>query len=108
MKKMEEKWKKRVDALDGEYFAFKSIVTDKKESLEVLEKEAKSWENKSGYFRDENAVATDRLRVSSIAISPQKRKEMQTLLEESRRRGKGVDPKQTKSRTKIDRSRSKK
>lgn len=74
MRKIEEKWKGKIDVLDKEYFSFKTILTDKEESLDNLEKETKNWDNKSAVFRDENAIASDRQRVSSIVISPKKRK----------------------------------
>ena len=36
MKKIEEKWKPKIDFLDQEYFGFKTIVTDKGQQLEKL------------------------------------------------------------------------
>ena len=38
MKKIEEKWKSKLDILDKEYFSFKMILTDKEESIDNLEK----------------------------------------------------------------------
>lgn len=52
MRKIEDKWKGKIDVLDKEYFSFKNILTDKEESLDNLEKETKNWDNKSALFRD--------------------------------------------------------
>ena len=74
MKKVEEKWKHKLDVLDRQYFGFRNILTDKEQWIQNLEKEAKNWDNKSSHYRDKNAIESDRLRVSSVVISPKKRK----------------------------------
>ena len=38
MKRIEEKWKHKLDVLDKEYFGFRTILTDKEHHLSSLEK----------------------------------------------------------------------
>ena len=52
MRRIEEKWKSKLGVFDVQYFGFKSIVTDKEQNIETLEREAKNWEYKSGHYRN--------------------------------------------------------
>jgi hypothetical protein len=43
MKRIEEKWRSKVEAIDKEYFSFKEIRKFKEGEIENLEKEIKSF-----------------------------------------------------------------
>jgi hypothetical protein len=49
-------------------------------------------------MRDEITIASDRERLNKVTISPQKRKEMQDLLEDEKKRLKRLSPKSIKSK----------
>lgn len=95
MRRVEEKWRSKVDAIDREYFAFKEIKQQKAAEVDALERELKNYENHVAAMRDETAVATDRERISGVVISPQKRREMQELIEDEKKRLKRLSPKAT-------------
>lgn len=68
--------------MDREYFGFKDIKNNKLVEIETLEKQCRNYELHAASVRDEQAVANDRERISGVVISPQKRREMQEMLEE--------------------------
>lgn len=43
MKRIEDKWKGKIQSLDREYFGFKSILSDKETIIEKLEREVKTY-----------------------------------------------------------------
>jgi len=43
MKRIEEKWKTKVEAIDKEYFSFREIKRFKEGEIDNLEKEIKSY-----------------------------------------------------------------
>lgn len=63
--------------------------------IEGLEKQCRNYELHAASVRDEQAVASDRERISGVVISPQKRREMQEMIEEERKRLKRLSPKGT-------------
>lgn len=58
-----------------------------------MDREAKNYENHVSAMRDEMTVASDRERINGVVISPQKRREMQELIEDEKRRLKRLSPK---------------
>lgn len=60
MRRVDEKWRSKVDAIDREYFAFKNIRSSKLQMVEALEKDIKNYEIHVAAMRDEQAVASDR------------------------------------------------
>lgn len=93
MKRIEEKWRSKVEAIDKEYFSFKEIRKFKEGEIDNLEKEIKSYQNRMGPMRDQTSIHNDRERISSVVISTQKRKEMQQILDEQKKKLKRLQPK---------------
>lgn len=101
MKRVEEKWRPKLEALNQEYFGFRHMLDGKNQQIAALEKEIKSWEIRAEGMRDEIAAVGDRQRVASVAISPEKRKQLQDMLREAQQRHKPLaksPPKLSKSK----------
>lgn len=90
--------------MDREFISMREALGDAKQRIVILERELKAAEYRNSAMREESMIAQDKQRIGSVAISAQKRQEMQALLQDEKDRRNRADQFRNKNKRKTNTS----